>query len=127
MFFFSGNNSYIIFNKRHGLQTFHPCTKRAKWGATPYSLFLYWVTRGLEGSVQPIETPVPCLIINQLLPHSSNLNTDLELLWLLTPNSIISLNDMVLELVLRKGNQTHIWKRLGQRGRVESAWWEKYK
>lgn len=34
-----------------------------------------------------------------------------------------TLNDLFVEPVLRKGN----WKRLVQRGRVESTWWEKYK
>lgn len=37
------------------------------------------------------------------------------------------LNDMFVGPMLRKGNWTHIWKSLEQRGRVESAWWEKYK
>lgn len=123
--FFSSVNCYCVKKKKKGqhLQTFpsgqreaHHCLilcsctclrfggwRTTYWNPRTISYSMWIITLGLQLKCWP------------------------EIALLLSPHSIISLNDMVLGLVLRKGNWTHIWKRLVQRGRAESVWWEKYK
>lgn len=148
IFLFSGNCAFITLKKGQGLQTLYLYLMRAKWTIPPK-----WSIPPLQsGAYSPISVVCSTSLTAKLVQMLGcqrlggqcmtywNRTTISYNTWIITlglqlkywPGIVLAfesqlnytiLNDLFVEPVLRKEN----WKRLVQRGRVESAWWKKYK